>query len=193
MNHTAVPWYCKPNDCLLMRRSFLALLTLLIASGAGLSAQDASQPTNSPLSAHVTHLLGFAGAQDNVSGTLSIEGDALQFQRGGKPSAQVKISSIQDVVLGEESKQVGGTPMTIGKAAVPFGGGRAVSLFAHKKYETLTLEYLDSDGGFHGAIFELNKGQAESFRNELAAKGARISDKDIEPTKQTAEAASEKK
>lgn len=68
-----------------------------------------------------------------------------------------------------------------------------MSLFAHKKYETLTVEYMDADGGFHGAIFELNKGQAESFRNELVTKGARVSDKDIEPTKQTAEAASEKK
>ena len=193
MNHTAVPWYGKANDCLLMRRPFLAFLILLIASGTAVSAQDASQPKNSPLSAHATHVLGFAGAQGNANGTLSIEGDALQFQKSGNPAAQVKIRSIQAVVLGEESKQVGGTPMTLGKAAVPFGGGRAVSLFAHKKYETLTLEYVDADGGFHGAIFELNKGQAESFRNELVAKGAQFSDSDGEPTKQTPEAASEKK
>lgn len=193
MNHTSVPRYCKPNNCLLMHRLSLASVILLIASGAAALAQDASQPNNSPSKAHATHLLGFAGAQDNANGTLSIEGDALQFQKSGKPATQVKIMSIQDVLLGEESKQVGGTPMTIGKAAVPFGGGRAVSLFAHKKYETLTLEYVDADGGFHGAIFELNKGQAERFRSELIAKGARVSEKDTEPTKQTAEATSESK
>ncbi|HEV2728990.1 MAG TPA: hypothetical protein VGV15_03075 [Terriglobales bacterium] len=193
MNHTAAPMYYRPNDRLLMRQRFLAFLILLIASGTAVSAQDASQPKNSLSSAHATHVLGFAGAQGNANGTLSIEGDALQFQKSGNPAAQVKIRSIQAVVLGEESKQVGGTPMTLGKAAVPFGGGRAVSLFAHKKYETLTLEYVDADGGFHGAIFELNKGQAESFRNELVAKGAQSGDSDGEPTKQTPEAASEKK
>jgi hypothetical protein len=75
--------------------------------------------------------------------------------------------------------------MTLGKAAVPFSGGRAVSLFAHKKYDTLTLEYVDVDGGFHGAIFELKKRQGEAFRNELVAKGVRVSDSEDEPTKQT--------
>ena len=61
--------------------------------------------------------------------------------------------------------------MTLGKAATPFGGGRVVSLFAHKKYDTLTLVYADANGGIHGAIFQLNKGQGEVLRNELVAKG----------------------
>ena len=61
--------------------------------------------------------------------------------------------------------------MKIGKAAAPYGGGRVVSLFAHKKYDTLTLEYVDSDGGVHGAIFQVNKGQGELVRNELVARG----------------------
>ena len=46
------------------------------------------------------------------------------------------MAAVQDVFLGEQSKQVGGVPMTLGKAAAPFGGGRVVSLFAHKKYDT---------------------------------------------------------
>ena len=49
----------------------------------------------------------------------------------------------------------------------------------------MTLEYVDVDGGFHGAIFELKKGQGEAFRNELVAKGVRVSDSEDEPTKQT--------
>jgi len=173
-------------------RPFVALLVLLNGPGTLVVAQDAS-PKDSRPSAHATHLLGLVGARNNTSGTLTIEGDALQFQKEGKPAAQVKITSIQDVFLGEQSKQIGGTPMMLGKAAVPFGGGRAISLFAHKKYETLTLEYLDPDGGFHGAIFELTRGQAEGLRNELVAKGARVSDKEIEPAKQTAEAANDNK
>ena len=39
---------------------------------------------------------------------------------------------------------MGGLPLTLGEAAAPYGGGRVVSLFAHKKYDTLTLEYVDA-------------------------------------------------
>ena len=64
--------------------------------------------------------------------------------------------------------------MMMGKAAVPFGGGRVVSLFSHKKYDSVTVEYLDSNGGLHGAIFRLSKGQGDSFKKTLVANGAHI-------------------
>jgi hypothetical protein len=169
-----------------------ALLILLIGTSAAAIAEDGTAPANSQASIRTTHLLGFEGAKDNSTGTLTIVGGALQFQKSGKPATQVKIESIQDVSLGDQSKQVGGLPMTLGKAAVPFGGGRAVSLFAHKKYDTVTLEYQDAQGGFHGAIFQLNKGQGEAFKDELVAKGARVTNNDN--TKQsTAEVSSDNK
>src|SRR6201997_1837927 len=156
----------------------LTLLILLIACTTAASAGDSSQPQTSPFSIRVTHLLGFAGAPTNANGTLTIEADALQFQKSGKPVVQVRIGSIQNIFLGDQGKQVGGLPMTLGKAAVPFGGGRAVSLFAHKKYDTVTLEYVDSDAGIHGAIFQINKGQAKLFRDHLVAMGAHVSHND---------------
>jgi hypothetical protein len=185
MNRTAGAWYRTPNASFLQRRSAVAFLTILISCSAVALAQNASQPTNStkPFSIRATHLLGFEGAASNANGTLSIQDDALQFQKSGKPAVQIKIASVQDVFLGEESKQVGGLPMTLSKTAAPFGGGRAVSLFAHKKYDTLALEYVDGNGGFHGAIFQLNKGQGEVLRNELVAKGAHVSHSDGEPGK----------
>jgi len=173
-------------------RRTAAFLILLIGTSAAAIAEDGTAPATSQASIRATHLLGFEGAKDNSTGTLTIVGDALQFQKSGKPATQVKIESIQDVSLGDQSKQVGGLPMTLGKAAVPFGGGRAVSLFAHKKYDTVTLEYQDAQGGFHGAIFQLNKGQGEAFKDELVAKGARVTNNDN--TKQsTAEVSSDNK
>jgi len=84
--------------------------------------------------------------------------------------------------------------MTLGKAAAPYGGGRVVSLFAHKKYDTLTLEYVDSDGGVHGAIFQLNKGQGELVRDELVARGVPASSGEDRSSKQnTAEVKHENK
>ena len=53
-----------------------------------------------------------------------------------------------------------------------------LSLFSHKKYDSLTLEYVDSRGGFHGAIFRLAKGQGAIFKNILIAHGAHIAQPD---------------
>src|SRR5947209_3034026 len=68
----------------------------------------------------------------------------------------------------------------------PFGGGRVVSLFAHKKYDNLSLEYVDAAEGIHGAIFQLTKGQGELLKNELIAQGATISSRQDHSTKQSA-------
>ena len=169
------------------RRHALWLLTVLIFCSLTAPAQKITQRgnTSAPFSTRATHLLGFANAKNNSTGTLSVQDDSLQFQQNGKPGTQVKIGSVRDVFLGGESKQVGGLPMTLGKAAAPFGGGRAVSLFAHKKYDTLTLEYVDADEGIHGAIFQLTKGQAELVKNELIAQGINISSRQDQSTKES--------
>ncbi len=109
----------------------------------------------------------------------------LRFEQSGKTVALVDIASVRDVFLGEEEMQVGGMPMKIGKAAAPYGGGRLVSLFAHRTYDTLTLEYVDTDGGVHGAIFLIDKGQGELVRNELGARGVSSSSSENQATKQS--------
>ena len=170
------------------RSRALWLSTMLICCSLTAPAQKITQrgDTSAPFSTRATHLLGFANARNNSTGTLSVQGDSLQFQQNGKPAATVKIALVRNVLLGAESKQVGGLPMTLGKTAAPFGGGRVVSLFAHKKYDTLTLEYVDDDEGIHGAIFQLTKGQGELVKNELIAQGATISSRQDQSTKESA-------
>lgn len=153
------------------RHALPSLWALLLFSSLGAWAQGGAPSETAPLSIRATHLLGFPNTKNNCNGNLSIQNDALRFEQGANPAAEVKIASVQGVFLGSESKEVGGTPVKVGKAAAPFGSGRALSLFAHKKYDTLTVEYIDTDGGFHGAIFQLNKGQAERVRRELVARG----------------------
>src|SRR6202166_217550 len=172
----------------LVRRHTLWLSTVLLCFSLTAPAQKITQPgeTSAPFSTRATHLLGFANARNNSTGTLSVQDDSLQFQQNGKPGGKVKIALVRDVFLGAEGKQVGGLPMTLGKAAAPFGGGRVVSLFAHKKYDTLSLEYVDADGGIHGAIFQLTKGQGELVRNELIARGVTISSHQDQLTKESA-------
>lgn len=195
MNRTVFPSDLASDAYFPILRRVLVCMLMLWCAVAAL-AQNATQTANltGPFSAHVTHLLGFEGVHNNANGTLSIQDGALQFQKDRKPAVEVKIAAIQDVFLGERSKQVGGVPMTVGKAAVPFGGGRVVSLFSHKNYDILTLEYVDANGGVHGAIFQLDKGQGEILRNELVARGAHVGPTDEEATKQSnAEVSSEHK
>jgi hypothetical protein len=165
----------------------LILWALLLCSSIGALAQSAA-PTpkaNPTFSIRATHLLGFPHTTSNSKGTLTTQDNVLRFEQHGKAVEQVDISSVRDVFLGEESIQVGGLPMKIGKTAAPFGGGRVVSLFAHKKYDTLTLEYVDGNGGLHGAIFQLEKGQGELVRNELVARGVPSSSGQDQLTKQS--------
>jgi len=150
----------------LLLRGGLALLIFLawLTVAANGQSQPESSVINSPI--HVTHVLGFEDVPRNAKGEISIGNEFFRFQRDGSPAAQVSISSIQNISLGEQDKQVGGIPMMLGKSAVPFAGGRAVSLFSHKKYDSLAIDYLDSAGGFHGVIFRLPKGQGETLKRD---------------------------
>jgi hypothetical protein len=186
MNRNPIPPTQTPVTSLQVGHGLacLALLLSVSAASIGQTQSEAQSPVQGS-AIHVTHVLGFEGARHNTTGDLKIQGDAVQFQRDGRPAAQVNISSIQDIFVEDEDKQIGGTAMTLGKTAAPFGGGRVVSLFVHKKYDFLTVEYLDNDGGFHGAIFQLDKGQGQTFKKDLVANGAHISSPDDRATTQS--------
>ena len=168
------------------RRALISLGTLLLCFGTGALAQSTALPlnANTPFGIRATHVLGFPNTKNNCKGPLTIQDNLLRFQQSGQPLAHVDIASVRHVFLGEERMQVGGLPMKIGKAAAPYGGGRVVSLFAHKKYDTLTLEYVDSDGGVHGAIFQATEGQGDLVKNELLARGASSSPSEERVTNQ---------
>jgi hypothetical protein len=154
-------------------RRALSCLLMLICCCAAVMAQNQSGAGSASGSAmRVTHVLGFESISNNANGELSIHEHTLRFQKSAGPMAEIGLDSIQDLSLGVEDKQVGGTAMALGRAATPYGGGRLISLFSHKKYDTLTIEYLDPNGGFHGAVFQLNKGQGQALKDQLVAGGA---------------------
>jgi len=49
-----------------------------------------------------------------------------------------------------------------------------VSLFSHKKYDSLTIEYVGGNGAFHGAIFRVPKGAGQIFKDNFIAHGAHV-------------------
>ncbi len=158
------------------RRFFFAIGVLPLWFASAVFAQQPE--TNST----VTHVLGLENVKRGAKGKLTVGPGSLDFV-SGKVKADVPISSMQDVLTGEDSQRaVGGTLGTISMFA-PYGGGRFLSLF-RKKTDVLTVQYRDPSGGLHGVIFSLPRGQAVALKKELVGRGARTSIPIEEPQQQ---------
>lgn len=121
----------------------------------------------------VVQLTGLAGVKNKTKGTVKVENGNLQFVHA-KARTELAVSTIEDVVTGNDSQRaVHGFVGTLTMFA-PYGGGRFLSLF-RTKLDTLTLQYRDSDGGLHGAIFTMDVGNADSLKKLLVAQGAHTS------------------
>jgi hypothetical protein len=165
------------------RRALSCFLLPIFCSTALMAQNRGGVSSASGSAVRVTHVLGFERVSNNANGELSIREHTLRFQKSDGSLAQVSVESIQDLSVGVEDKQVGGTAMAVGRAAVPYGGGRVIGLFSHKKYDTLTVEYLDPNGGFHGAVFQLNKGRGQVLKDALVAEGVHVTNLENQPTK----------
>jgi len=138
----------------------LSVVVFALAQVATVHAADAAAP-----GVPATLIVG-EGAKHNAHGTLSANADGMTFAVNGK-TYNVKKSSLQKVTAGSEDREVGGLPMTAAKAAVPYGGGRIVSLFAHEKVDTITVEYRDENGGYRGVVLTVPKGQSDGIVSAL--------------------------
>ena len=149
---------------------------LLLAGTAALSFSRQSATPGNPgnMILDAKCVIGFENIKPGAKGTLTSLPTGLEF-KAGKKQADITTSSIQDIFTGRESRQdVSGMGGTLVETAIPYGGGRFVSLFSHK-VDVLTVEYADSTGGFHGAIFVLSAGKAAGLKDQLVAQGAKVS------------------
>jgi hypothetical protein len=153
--------------------------TAAFASRRQLAIPHASQSLSI---SHVKCVIGLENIKPNTKGTLSLLPTGLEFATS-KNKVDVTTASIQDIFTGQESRQdVSGPAGTLAKTAIPYGGGRIVSLFSHQ-VEVLTVEYVDSNGGFHGTVFVLPSGKATVLKDQLVAQGARVTPH-VEPPEQ---------
>jgi hypothetical protein len=150
-------------------------LILAVTAAPSFSRSSATpQDLPSNMIPGVKSVIGLEKIKPGTTGTLTSLPTGLEFS-AGRIKTDITTSSIQDVFTGQESRQdVSGMGGTLVEAAIPYGGGRFVSLFSHK-VDVLTVEYVDSNGGFHGAIFVLSAGKATPFKNQLVAQGAKAS------------------
>ena len=167
----------RENAIRLIGCSFLAISSLLLRSPTPLYGQQHGPSSDSAVGTapNATHVLGLENVKRGAKGRLAILDKTLRFD-GGAITAEVSIPLIQDVFTGQDNQQlVRGKKGTVAKLAMPYGSGRVLSLLTDQKIDVLTLEYQDSNGGLHGAIFTLPKGQAPALKRQLVEQGAHAS------------------
>jgi hypothetical protein len=167
----------------------MAVLALPVAAVAQSSAKP--KPAAADTTRSVVHVLGLEDIKQNAKGKLTVTADGLDFRRGTSHRL-IGTSSVEDIFTGEDSRQTGGKGLTVAKIAVPYGGGRVLSLFTHEKFDSLTVEYRDQNGGLHGVLFRLPLGQARDIKKQLVAQGAKASIP-VEETAVTKDAAPKEK
>jgi hypothetical protein len=161
-----------------MLRPSIVLLSILSCLPA-----MAQEPQVKGMPLKVRCLMGLETVKRNASGMLTLHEEAMEFS-AGQVKARVPVKSIDDIFSGAEMTQSGGTVGVITKVALPYGGGRALSLLLRSKIDILTLTYRDDQGGFHGVILTMPKGQGAQVRAQLVAGGAHAHEEAPQPAQE---------
>jgi hypothetical protein len=130
------------------------------------TAPDAAavQPTewSSP---HAVHVLGMPDVKAKENGTLTITAQNLTFT-GKSSSSTIDLPSIVALSAGNERVELWGMKGRLMRMAVPYGGGAAFATFMHHQRDMLTVEFVDTQGRYHGSVFYLPGNEAEeALRN----------------------------
>ena len=151
------------------RIAALLILVLLISA----TLMQAGEPTATTFSTEAVQVLGFGDVPDNTKGILELTDGSLHFT-SSKASFAVVANTIQDVVTGDDTQRAIRGPVGTISQFGPYGSGRALSLL-RTKIDTFTIEYRDSDGALHGAIFTMAVGKAGPLKEKLLSQGAQTS------------------
>jgi hypothetical protein len=157
-----------------LQRFLLAMAVLALPLVAEAQSSTKPQAPAADATSSVVHVLGLEDIKQDAKGKLTVNTEGLDFH-GAASHALVRTASIVDIFTGEDSRQTGGKELTVAKIAVPYGGGRVLSMFTHEKFDSLTVEYRDENGGLHGVLFRLPLGQAREIKKHLVAQGAKAS------------------
>ena len=151
-----------------MRR--IAILLAVCALALPLAAL-AQAPAENATTVPATHLIGFGSLAKNAKGKLTIEGDKVHFVGNNGKTSEVALGAISNIQTADDSRRLVGGVIGFASMFGPYGSGRFLSLF-RKQIDVITIEYRDSMGGLHGAIFTLADGAAQPLKERLVAAGA---------------------
>jgi hypothetical protein len=118
-------------------------------------------------STSVQHAYGLPDTKKNEKGTLTVNSNGLTFTTKSS-SSSVQHSSIVAVSAGNQRVELWGMKGRLLRMAIPDGGGIAAAGVMHHRVDMLTVEFNDSRGGYHGAVFYLPANEAERALQSFA-------------------------
>src|SRR6266704_1993213 len=147
------------------RFTYASRLSVLVAVFAfHIHAQAVSGSTNAPSamwsSQNVQHAYGLPQAKPNDKGTLTVTSEGVSFT-GKAERFTIQRPSVIAVSAGNQRVELWGMKGRLLRMAIPDGGGLAAAGVMQHRVDTLTVEFSDSKGGYHGAVFLLPANEAE--------------------------------
>ncbi len=146
-------------------RSISGVLPFVLSVSAPPRAQSIEVPGQSG-TWPVRLVIGLPGIPPDTEGTLAVDTTKLRF-RTANASAEVDRRFIMDFASGDESVETGGKSGRIVRTLTPYGVGEGLSVITQKKKSLLTVEFLDSRGDYHGAVFVLDAEELDNIMSSL--------------------------
>jgi hypothetical protein len=149
-----------------------SILTVILSSSFALAQTLPPSSGNAATevwhSDSVVYVAGLNDLKQNASGSLKIAADDLVFSTKDL-HAQIPLRQITSVSVGDERVATGGTSAKLARKIPVFGFGAVAGAVTSKTVDVLTIEYQDANSGYHGAVFEVPKSQAEIAQKQLLA------------------------
>ncbi|NYF80227.1 DUF4410 domain-containing protein [Granulicella arctica] len=141
----------------------------LVAASTQSNVNDSSAPSIPAVwqSTKAEHVYGLPDIKHNKKGTLVLSPDSLTFT-GKSGSTSIPRTSITAVSAGNQRVEIGGVGLMIFRMTIPDGGGLAAAAVLHHRQDMLTVEFNDSRGGNHAAVFFLPATEADHALQSFA-------------------------
>jgi len=130
------------------------LLPLPVSVFAQKNTRAIAQPDTTWSTTNAEHVYGLPDVKAGKKGTLTLTPDALTFT-GKSSNAVIPRTSILAVSQGSDRVELWGTTGQIMRMLIPDGGGLAAGAVLHHRVGMLTVDFLDSRGGRHDAVFNM--------------------------------------
>ena len=163
--------------------SLLATLLPLTApalAGSATAENASAVPAAGFTSEHAVHVLGFPEIKAGEAGTLTITQQQVNFT-ARSANETIDLPSIVAVSAGNERVELWGMTGRLLRMAIPDGGGVALAMVMHHRRDMLTVEFVDSRGGYHGAVFYLPGNEAQAALSSISPSPAQHPDLSSEP------------
>ena len=132
-----------------------------VTAQPGIQPGDIQSQSVAWTSHEVEHVYGLPDAKSKDEGTLTLSAAGFNFT-GKTSNSMIPRRSVIAVNAGNQRVEIWGMKGRILRMVIPDGGGMAAATVMHHRVDMLTVEFTDTRGGYHGAVFFLPANEATS-------------------------------